>query len=131
MKYLLAIYVNEAGWAEYTPEEQAEGMKVWEALNQEMTDAGVYLAGEGLAPTATATSLRIPESGDALISDGPFAETKEALGGFYLLDCADLDEAISWARKIPYSGGGVEVRPVMQFEGSGEADSQEAVEARQ
>ena len=63
--------------------------------------------------------MRLPEAGDPLVSDGPFAETKEQLGGFYLLDCADLDDALSWAKRIPMPGGGVEVRPVMDYEAAG------------
>jgi hypothetical protein len=69
-----------------------------------------------------------PDGGEPIVTDGPFAETKEQLGGFYLLDCNDLDEALEWARKIPFRGGKVEVRPVMDYEAAGgsEVHTQEA-----
>ena len=84
------------------------------------TTPGRSSAGEGLQPSATATTVKLAgPSGDHIVTDGPFAETKEQLGGFYLLDCADLDEALAWARKIPMPGGTVEVRPVMDYEAAG------------
>jgi hypothetical protein len=119
MKYLLTLYGDESRFADRTPEQMAEGMKAWDAYTQDAIDAGVHLGGEGLQPSATATTVQIQESGDQIVSDGPFAETKEQLGGFYLLDCRDLDEAIGWAKKIPMPGGTVEVRPVMDYEAVG------------
>ena len=81
--------------------------------------AGVVTGGEALQPTHTATTIQVSggaKGGDVIATDGPFAETKEALGGFYLLDCKDLDEALSWAAKIPGAWyGRVEVRPVIDF----------------
>jgi hypothetical protein len=81
--------------------------------------AGVVAGGEALQPTHTATTIQVSggtKGGDVIATDGPFAETKEALGGFYLLDCKDLDEALSWAAKIPGAWyGRVEVRPVIDF----------------
>jgi hypothetical protein len=94
-------------------------MKAWDAYTKAAIDAGVHVGGEGLEPSATATTVRIEESGDHLVSDGPFAETKEQLGGYYLLDCKDLDDALSWAKRIPMPGGAVEVRPVMNYEAAG------------
>ena len=119
MKYLLTLYGDEKRWADRTPDQAAEIMGAWDAYTKAADDAGVLVAGEGLQPTATATTVRLPEAGDPLVSDGPFAETKEQLGGFYLLDCADLDDALSWAKRIPMPGGGVEVRPVMDYEAAG------------
>ena len=116
MKYLFALIGDESRWADRTPEEQAEGMKAWDAFTQAAIDAGVHLGGEGLQPSSTATTVRIQEAGDPIVSDGPFAETKEQLGGYYLLDCKDLDEALTWAKRIPMPGGTVEVRPVMDYE---------------
>jgi hypothetical protein len=130
MKYMLALIGDESRWADRTPEEQAESMKQWDAFTQEALDAGVHLGGEGLQPSATATTVRIQESGEPIISDGPFAETKEQLGGYYLLDCKDLDEAIAWAKKIPMPGGTVEVRPVMDYEAAGSAVHSNEAEAR-
>jgi hypothetical protein len=85
-------------------------------LTDDMTEAGVLVGGEALEPISAATTVRV-RGGERMITDGPFAETKEQLGGFYLVDCADLDEAIEWAARIP-SGefGSIEVRPIMSFE---------------
>jgi hypothetical protein len=120
MKYLFALFGDEARYADATPEQQAEGMKAWDAFTQEVTKAGAFLGGEGLQLSASATSVAIPEGGgDPVVTDGPFAETKEQLGGYYLLDCKNLDEALGWAKKIPLPGGTVEVRPVMDYEAVG------------
>ena len=131
MKYVLTLYGDENRWADRTPEQTAEIMRAWDAYTKAADDAGVLVGGEGLQPSATATTVRIPESGDPLVSDGPFAETKEQLGGFYLLDCTDLDDALAWARRIPMPGGSVEVRPVMDYEaaGSQEHSNEAKVEA--
>jgi len=117
MKYLFMIYGDQSTFAEFTPEEQREGMKLWDAFTQDAIDSGVHLGGEGLQPSATATTLRAQESGDRLVTDGPFAETKEQLAGYYLLDCRDLDDAIAWGKKVPVGEAmSVEIRPVMDYE---------------
>ena len=116
MKYLLTIYNDESGFGEATPEQIRQMMEAYGAFGMEIDEAGAHLAGEGLQPTATATTVRVRD-GERLVTDGPFAETKEQLGGFYLLECKDLDEAIGWAAKIPGAqAGSVEVRPVMDYE---------------
>jgi hypothetical protein len=115
MKYLLTIYVDESRYATMTPEESAQLMSGYGAFGREAQEAGVLLGGEGLQPTATATTVRVRD-GETLLTDGPFAETREQLGGYYLLDCADLDEANRWAAKLPdAASGAVEVRPVMDY----------------
>jgi hypothetical protein len=119
MKYLLALIAEETGFDERTPEERAAAMREWDVYTRATIDAGVHLGGEGLQPSATATTVRIQADGDPIVSDGPFAETKEQLGGYYLLDCKDLDEALAWAKRIPMPGGTVEVRPVMDYEAAG------------
>ena len=129
MKYLLSLYHDETRVAERSPEELREGMRQWDAYTTEVKDAGAFLGGEGLEPTALATTVQIQPSGDQIVTDGPFAETKEQLGGFYLLECENLDEAIAWARKIPMPGGKVEVRPVMDYEARGSAEHTPAAEA--
>ena len=129
MKYLLTLYMDETRRAGASPEELVEGMKRWDAYTTEVKDAGAFIGGEGLEPTATATTLELRPDSDALVTDGPFAETKEQLGGFYLLECADLDEAIAWARKIPMPAGKVEVRPVMNYEAIGSAVHTQTAEA--
>jgi hypothetical protein len=132
MKYLLTLYGDETRFSDMTPEQQAAGMREWDAYTQAAIDAGVHVGGEGLQPSSTATTVRIPQSGDPVVTDGPFAETKEQLGGYYLLDCKDLDDALAWAKRIPMPGGNVEVRPVMDYEAVGsELHSNESeVEAR-
>jgi hypothetical protein len=130
VKYLLTLWGDEARYAEQTPEQLQENMKHWDAYTNEVKDAGAFIGGEGLQPTATATTVQIEASGNHIVSDGPFAETKEQLGGFYLLDCSDLDEALAWARKIPMPGGKVEVRPVMNYEARGSAVHTQEAEAR-
>ena len=119
MKYFLALIPDQFALGQRTPEEMQEAMKAWDAYTHAVIDAGVHLGGEGLQPSSTATTVRIPQSGEPIVSDGPFAETKEQLGGYYLIDCRDLDEALAWARKIPMPGGTVEVRPVMDYEAAG------------
>jgi len=119
MKYLLALIGDESQGAERTDEQGREAMSGWDAYTTELIDAGVLLGGEGLQPSSTATTVKLPERGEPIVSDGPFAETKEQLGGYYLIDCKDLDEALAWAKKIPWPGGAVEVRPVMDYEAAG------------
>jgi hypothetical protein len=130
MKYLLTLWGDESRFAEATPEQMAENMKHWDAYTNEAKDAGAFLGGEGLEPTATATTIQIEASGDHIVTDGPFAETKEQLGGFYLLECENLDDAIAWAKKIPMPGGKVEVRPVMDYEALASSAHSREAEAR-
>jgi hypothetical protein len=119
MRYLLTIYDDESGWNDVTPEQSAQIMAAYGAFGEAAKEAGVLLGGEGLQPTSTATTVRVRD-GEALTTDGPFAETREQLGGYYLLDCKDLDDAISWAAKIPGAqSGSVEVRPIMDYEAMG------------
>ena len=123
MKYLLTIYADESRYATMTPADSAALMEAYGKFGTEAQEAGVLLGGEGLQPTATATTVRVRD-GETLLTDGPFAETREQLGGYYLLDCADLDEANRWAAKIPdAANGGVEVRPVMDYEAMGNDDA--------
>jgi hypothetical protein len=130
MKYLLALIGDESGMENRTPEQQREAMGAWDAYTTELRDSGSFLGGEGLQPSATATTVQIPQGGgDPVVTDGPFAETKEQLGGFYLIDCKDLDEALDWARKIPMPGGNVEVRPVMDYEAAGSEEHRNEAEA--
>ena len=116
MKYLLTIYADESRWAEATPEDGAKLMAAYEAFGREASEAGVLVGGEGLQPTATATTVRVRD-GEAMTTDGPFAETREQLGGFYMVEAKDLDEAIAIAAKIPSAKlGSIEVRPIQKFE---------------
>jgi hypothetical protein len=98
-------------------------MAAYGAFGQAAQEAGVLLGGEGLQPTSTATTVRV-RNDETLTTDGPFAETREQLGGYYLLDCKDLDEAIGWAARIPGAqSGSVEVRPIMDYEAMGNTEA--------
>ena len=113
-QYMLLIYSPTEGGP--SPEEMQAEMPKWYEYTQALQDAGVMVAGDALQPTETATTVRV-RNDDTVVADGPFAETKEALGGYYILDVPDLDEALKWAAKIPSAPyGSVEVRPVMVFD---------------
>lgn len=115
MQYLLLIYDNEQTASQMSPEAQEADMKAYFALNAEMREAGLNFSGEALEPVATATAVRVRD-GKRTTTDGPFAETAEQLGGFYLIEADNLDDAIAWAAKIPAAKTGtVEVRPVMSL----------------
>ena len=111
MKYMLLMYANEAIVGKFSAEEYKAANQVWKALQDELKAAGVLEANSGLSPIASATCVRVRD-GKTVISDGPFAETHEQLGGYYLINCKDLDEAIGWAAKIPTAEyGTIEIRP--------------------
>ncbi|MEZ4515437.1 MAG: YciI family protein [Chloroflexota bacterium] len=115
MQYMLLIYADPATYADVTEEQMQAEMARYFALGPEMRERGVYVAGEGLQGVETATTVRVRD-GKTLLTDGPFAETKEHLGGFYIVDAKDLDEAIEFAAKIPdVVRGSVEVRPVAVY----------------
>ena len=115
MKYMLLIYTDEAAHESNHPDMQALMGEYW-GYQAELEQSGKFVAGDALQPTATATTIRLRD-GQVQTSDGPFAETKEQLGGFYIVDAGDLDEAIQWASKIPDARvGAIEVRPIMEFE---------------
>jgi hypothetical protein len=119
MRYLILIYSDEKLDANVSKEEADAWMGEYWAYTQAMREAGVMQAGEALQPTAAATTVRM-QDGKKMTTHGPFAETKEQLGGYYLVDCANLDEAIEWAARCPGARvGSIEVRPVMEFEGAG------------
>jgi hypothetical protein len=129
MKYMLAIVGDESRFADMSEEDLRAQMARWSEYTQELVRAGAFVSGEGLQTSSTATTLRV-EDGERLLTDGPFAETKEQLGGFYVIECRDLDEAIDWAAKLPSAEGGItEIRPVMDYEGSGYEDPQRKAEA--
>lgn len=116
MRYICLIYTSESEDAKMTEAEQQANMGAYWAFTEAVNSAGVNTGGDALMPTSTATTVRVRD-GKTMTTDGPFAETKEQLGGFYILDCPNLDEAIEWAAKIPGAAhGSIEVRPVMEFE---------------
>ena len=115
MRYLLLICTDESADAAMSPEEGEAQMAEYMKFGEEMGARGVLQGGERLRPTTDATTVRVRD-GEVLTSDGPFAETKEQIGGFYLVDCKDLDEAIEVASKIPGARyGSIEVRPIWEM----------------
>ena len=120
-RYAALIYGPESDVAP-DPEVIASVMADYTEFTSAVTEAGVMAGGEALEPSSTATTVHVEggKGGKVVHTDGPFAETKEVLGGFYLLDCADLDEALGWAAQIPGAWAGrVEVRPVVEFDQGG------------
>ena len=116
MRYLLLIYGDENAGAGTSEADQQARLKEWFDYTEELSTAGVMQGGEALQPTATATTVR-DDGGKPLVTDGPFAETREQLGGYYLLDVPNLDEAIRWAHKCPGARTGtIELRPIMEFD---------------
>ena len=120
MRYALLIYVEQ--W-DPTPEQNLEVMEAYNAFTKDAADADVMRGGEALEDAKSATTVRV-RNGQTLVTDGPFAETKEEFGGFYVVEAPNLDEAIKWAAKIPGAArGSIEVRPIWELPDSLDADS--------
>jgi hypothetical protein len=116
VQYMFLLYFDESQMPAADSPERAEMHQAYGAFTEEVRQAGVLKAGDALQASATATVVRAPGKSSPVSTDGPFAESKEQLGGYYLLDCKDLDEAVDWAAKIPAAWhGAVEVRPVVQM----------------
>jgi len=112
MQYILMLYVNEAGWRNLTKAEQEKGVAAYMAYSEALTKAGVFKGTNRLQPSSVATTVRIVD-GKSQVLDGPYADSKEQLGGYYVIEVADLDAALSWAARCPASSHGVvEVRPL-------------------
>jgi hypothetical protein len=112
MQYLLMLYVNETGWPKLSKAEQEQGMAAYVAYTEALTKAGALKGTNRLQPSSAATTVRISNSKTQVL-DGPYADSKEQLGGYYLIDVPDLDAALSWAARCPTIGHGVvEVRPL-------------------
>ncbi len=112
MKYLLLMYADESIASKFSREEFQAAAKTWSEFSQELSASGALISNSGLAPVAYATTVRV-RNDKTLTTDGPFAETHEQLGGYFLVDCANLDEAIRWAEKIPTAKyGSIEIRPL-------------------
>lgn len=115
-KYAALIYGDESGMASATPEQMGQMMEEYNVYTESLMAAGIMKGGDALQSVSTATTVRVRD-GATSTTDGPFAETKESLGGFYIYDCKDLDEAIEWAAKVPGAKYGcIEVRPIMVFD---------------
>ena len=115
MKYLLALISEEGGMEDASPEEMKAVMDRWDAYSKEAVEQRAFRRRRG--PPAQRHRLDRKDRGgqEPTVTDGPFAESKEQLGGFYLLECKDLDEALEYAKRIPFQNGSVEVRPVMDY----------------
>lgn len=115
MRYMFLIYTHDSMAGQASPEEEKAVMDAYWAFTSAVEGAGVLKSSDALQPTSTATTVRV-RNGKVLTTDGPFAETKEQLGGYYILDCKDLNEAIQWAAKIPgVKYAPVEIRPIVEF----------------
>ena len=112
-QFLILIYDDEAAWMEAKPEAANELMEGHNKFGE--NNAAAIQGGNALQSVTTATTIRPDGAGGFTVTDGPFAETKEALGGYYLVEAADLDEAIALAKQVPVVKGGLEVRPIMVF----------------
>jgi len=114
MQYILMDYVNEAGWPQLTRAEQEHWLGAYRAYMEAMTKAGILRSSNGLQPTSAATTVRVA-TGKTQVLDGPYADSKEQLGGFHIIEVADLDAAIAWAARSPTAlHGVVEVRPIRE-----------------
>ena len=115
MQYVILIYGDQKQAADMSPQDKEQDFGRWMQYTKDLKTAGVMLGGEALQPTTTATTVRV-RNGKTHNTDGPFAETKEQLGGFYLIDVPNLDQALAWAAKCPGAAyGTIEVRPTMVF----------------
>ena len=113
MRYLLLLHVEESGWGRLSPTEQAAGMAAYGAFNEALTKAGALVMNGRLAASTGAGAVRT-KGGKTVVMDGPYAETKEQVGGFYLIDAPSREAALDWAARCPAAGHGVvEVREVM------------------
>ena len=118
MDYLLLLYANENGWTSMTPEQQQQGYAAYMAYTEALKKAGAYKASQRLQPIAAATTVRVTD-GKSQVLDGPYVDSKEQLGGFYLIEAPDLDSALAWAARCPGSSHGtVEVRPIWPMDAS-------------
>ncbi len=120
MKYVILIYGNPASrsiWESFTPEQRADGLRQYAALNEDLLASGELIVSEALADPATAKRVALQQD-PLMVTDGPFAEAKEHLAGFYLLECESMDRAIEHAARVPEARLGlVEVRPVLDLKG--------------
>jgi hypothetical protein len=120
MQYLLMLYADESGWGKMTPAEQQQGMAAYMAYTEALKKAGAYVGSNRLQPISSATTVKVT-NGKQQVLDGPYADSKEQLGGYYLIEAPDLDAAIAWAARCPGSGHGtIEVRPVWEMAASQE-----------
>jgi hypothetical protein len=130
MQYLLGLIGEEPNFEEISPDEMQATIDLMDRYNQELKDAGAMVYGAGLRERATATVVTFPaeEGGEPAVTDGPFAETKEQLMGFWIIEAANLDEALDWAKKAPLQGVQLEVRPLVEEAGEDDISGAELLE---
>jgi len=126
MNYMLLLMGEEPNWEELSPEEAQANLDEMGAYNAELMEAGAMVTGGGLESRSTATVVRFDLGGETTVTDGPFIESKEQLMGFWIIDCANLDEALAWAKKVPLRGASLEVRPLIGTAGE-EVDGEELI----
>jgi hypothetical protein len=117
MHYMFLLIGEEPNWEDVSPEEMQTTLDEMGKYNDELKAAGAMVGGHGLRERATASVVRFAEGGETTVTDGPFAETKEQLMGFWIIDVPNLDEALAWARKAPLQEASIEVRPLVEEEG--------------
>jgi hypothetical protein len=113
MKYILSMIGDESSWLNQTPDEMQATIERVEAFNRDITDAGVFVWAEGMDELANAKTVRFGRGAEPAVTDGPFSNAKEQVGGFWIIECASIDEALEWARKAPMDDGAIEVRPLV------------------
>jgi hypothetical protein len=130
MQYLLGLIGEEPDFEEISPDEMQATIDLMDRYNQELRDAGAMIYGAGLRERATASVINFAtdEGGEATVTDGPFAETKEQLMGFWIIEAANLDEALAWTKKAPLQGVAVEVRPLVEEAGENDISGAELLE---
>jgi hypothetical protein len=125
MQYMFLLIGEEPNWEDVSPEEMQTTLDEMNKYNDELKEAGAMVGGHGLRERATASVVRFSEGGETTVTDGPFAETKEQLMGFWLIDAPNLDEALAWARKAPLQEASIEVRPLVEEEGEEDISGEE------
>jgi hypothetical protein len=120
MRYMLSLIDEEPNWEDVKPEDIEKDLDAMGKYNDELKEAGVMVDGHGLRERATGSVVRFSEGGETTVTDGPFAETKEQLMGFWIIEAANLDEALEWTRKAPLQEGAIEVRPLVEEQGEEE-----------
>jgi hypothetical protein len=128
MQYMLLLIDEEPNWEEVSPEEMRATLDEMEKYNDRLKEAGAMVSGHGLRERATASVVRFSEGGETTVTDGPFAEAKEQLMGFWIIEAANLDEALKWTKKAPLEEGAIEVRPLVEEEGEEDISGEELLQ---
>ena len=125
MQFMLALIAEERSWEDVTPEEVKRNVAEMERFNEGLRGAGAFVTAGGLQERATGTTVHYSEADEPIVTDGPFAETKEQLAGFWLIECEGPEQALEWAKRVPLRDSHVEIRPMV----AGEEELMEKAEA--